>query len=177
MIKPREAIFSTSGIRMHPEKEFKSVFVSGSFISIDKKGIVRKTNLQDKSIPSRKSHTSTGVMTDIDSVWPLNVASDEVVVVHCNDKGINRVRIDRIKFGSKLLTIPLGNTEIIGLFKAEEEFTFTVPKKYLKRVAVPHLNIKPEDLSLGTLNLDISRRTAGDRKIVMRKSSSVSILK
>lgn len=177
MIKSREAIFSTTGIKMHPDEGFKSVFVSSGFITIDKKGIVKKTTLQDSSIPSRKSHTSTGVMTDIDSVWPLSTNSDEVVVVHCNDKEINRVRIDRIKFGNKLLMMPLGNTEIIGIFKAEDEFTFTVPKKYLKRVGIPHINIQPSDLKDGTLNLDISRKTAGNRKIVMRKSSSVSIIK
>ncbi len=162
----KDTIYRVKGLHAKTDNDLKFYYVNDAFTTINHIGIVEQ--VQSTSIKPRQAVIAHGIQTKIKYISP--VACDEVVVVHCNTHkgGQNTVWIDRIKAdGSKLAKMPLGKIRVLGVFRPDESFQFTVPEEFMSRCRIRHFHIDGKALGNGSLKLELNRKMCNDgRKIV-----------
>lgn len=133
--------------------------ISKKFYAIHRSGKISEEDYTDFTIRKTVSH---GGKTDI--IYALPNSAADLVVLHMNPEEVNIIRIDKILSAGKIgrmITVPVGNTQILGVFNIKsKEIYLNIPNDCTRAINIDHLvikNIKNLLTSKDNLRFDLNK--------------------
>jgi len=147
-------------------KDLSTTFVGDQMLVIDSSYNVSQQPTSNISL--RKTLGARGAL--FDSIYFSDMVADEVIVATCNSREKNNIRFSRVTVGKgKVLTVAIGKTEILGVFRVDCDFAVSVPNKYLNRCNVRHLLIKTSDIKTDSnVKIDLNKRMVNDGRRISK---------
>jgi hypothetical protein len=153
-------------------KDVRATFVGDNFIQITNAGKVLKRASSEISL--RKSMGAKGARHDV--MYISDIVAPEVVVVYCNSREKNLIRVSRVTVDSGgILKIPIGKTKILGVYRIDCEFAISVPDEYLNRCVIRHVVMTGDQVNPNTnVKIDLNKKSLDDgRKLVKENRSHI----
>lgn len=167
LCRNEETIYRVNGV--HPSTDaMATTYIGDHFVEISED--CRVTLMPASSVVLRKNTSAKGVLSKV--LHLSGVAADEVFVAYCNTREKNMLRLARVKTnGEKILKIPVGKTEVLGVYRIGDPCVISVPSQYLKRCGVRHVYVTGNELVPGTnLKVDLNKRATNDKRRLSRIS-------
>jgi DNA gyrase/topoisomerase IV subunit A len=165
-------IFAVKGLHYRDEPDVKYVHVSEQFLTIDKDGCLKILTPNDLAV--RKSADSTGILSDIENVYPI--VSNEVYIAYINSNEKNVVRVVKLETSGRLRRSPLGETTILTVWKPGEDSIISVPESHLNRISIAHVLIHSSETA-GSIIIDLSKRSSSDGRSLSKYGTHLMHLK
>lgn len=134
--------------------------VGDNFIGITKNGYLLSIDAKSRA---KKSTATDSTLRDV--TFASQHELQDVVIVHVNDKEPNIVRIDRRDSPGKLSKIVVGNWKVIGVYRVDKPFMFSVPSETRSRCPIKHLYV--DDITKwvkmnNTVTIHLNKKVVGN---------------